>query len=176
MSEIPTIGDVVREWRQYWQISLTDFCQQTKLSKGYVSELEHNKIDNPKKDKLKILAKALRITEMDIVSRRMPPKDGAAQSTPSSKQGIAGQGNQEDSPVPPPSILAVAGIAAAPSGINQEPREQGRSINREVGQILDEYALPFAESELALQLIRAATRAICETLKAKLEDRGNYER
>jgi transcriptional regulator with XRE-family HTH domain len=104
MSEIPTIGDVVREWRQNLQISLTDFCQQTKLSKGYVSELEHNKIDNPKMDKLEVLAKALRMTVMDIVSRRMPPKDGAVQSTPSSKQGIAGQGDQEDSPVSLPSL------------------------------------------------------------------------
>jgi transcriptional regulator with XRE-family HTH domain len=95
MSEIPTIGDVVREWRQYLQISLTEFSQKTKLSKGYISELEHNKIANPKKDKLKQLSAALGLTEMDIVSRRMPPKDGGAVPTTSSKQGLAGQGNQQ---------------------------------------------------------------------------------
>ena len=76
MSGIPTIGDVVREWRRYRQISLTDFCQQTELSKSYVSELEHNKIDNPKQDKLERLALALGISIMDIVSRQMPPGIG----------------------------------------------------------------------------------------------------
>jgi transcriptional regulator with XRE-family HTH domain len=54
LNELPTIGDVVREWRAYRQISLTDFCEQTKLSKGYVSELEHNKISNPKKKRLEL--------------------------------------------------------------------------------------------------------------------------
>jgi len=95
MSEIPTIGDVVREWRQYWRISLTDFCQQTKLSKGYVSELEHNKIENPKKDKLEVLAKALGISVIDMVSRCMPPRDRAAVTTSSSQQGVVGQGIQQ---------------------------------------------------------------------------------
>jgi transcriptional regulator with XRE-family HTH domain len=78
MSGIPTIGDVVREWRRYRQIPLTEFSKRTKRSKGYISELEHNKIDNPKLDKLKIMAAALGITVRDIVSRRMPGevKDG----------------------------------------------------------------------------------------------------
>jgi len=86
MSEIPAIGDVVREWRQYRQISLTEFSQQTKLSKGYISELEHKKIDNPKPAKLKRMAAALGISELDIVSRRMPDKrrrrGGALSSDP----------------------------------------------------------------------------------------------
>lgn len=72
MSGIPAIGDVVREWRGYLQISLTEFSRRTKLSKGYISELEHNKIDNPKADKRKRLAAALGITERDILSRLMP--------------------------------------------------------------------------------------------------------
>jgi transcriptional regulator with XRE-family HTH domain len=72
MSGIPAIGDVVREWRRYRQISLTEFSKRTKRSKGYISELEHNKIDNPKLDKLKRIAAALGISVRDIVSRRMP--------------------------------------------------------------------------------------------------------
>lgn len=79
MSGIPTIGDVVREWRRYLQISLTEFSKETKLTKGYISELEHNKIDNPKPPKRKALAAALGISERDIVSRRMPPKSGEAE-------------------------------------------------------------------------------------------------
>lgn len=78
MSGIPAIGDVVREWRQYRQISLTEFSKQTKLTKGYISELEHNKIDNPKQDKLERMAEPLGISVRDILSRRMPGnvKDG----------------------------------------------------------------------------------------------------
>jgi transcriptional regulator with XRE-family HTH domain len=72
MSGLPAIGDVVREWRRYRQISLTEFSKRTKRSKGYISELEHNKIDNPKLDKLKRIAAALGISVRDIVSRRMP--------------------------------------------------------------------------------------------------------
>jgi len=88
MSYIPTIGDVVREFRRDRQISLTDFSRRTGLSKGYISGLEHNKIDNPKSDKLKRLAAALRISERDIVSRRMPHevKDGNV----ASKEDVAG--------------------------------------------------------------------------------------
>ena len=105
MSSIPTIGDVVREWRRYRQISLTDFCQQTQLSKGYISELEHNKIGTPKQDKVKKLAPALGISEMDILSRRMPPE-------------VEGQGDNKGAQaaaqvVPAHQPPAVAGIEAS---------------------------------------------------------------
>jgi transcriptional regulator with XRE-family HTH domain len=82
MSGIPAIGDVVREWRRYRQISLTEFSKRTKRSKGYISELEHNKIDNPKPDKLERIAAALGISVRDILSRRMPDevKDGMVAS------------------------------------------------------------------------------------------------
>jgi transcriptional regulator with XRE-family HTH domain len=86
MSGIPTIGDVVREWRRYHQISLTEFSKRTKLTKGYISELEHNKIDNPKQDKLERMAEPLRISVRDILSRRMPElrrrRGGALASPP----------------------------------------------------------------------------------------------
>jgi transcriptional regulator with XRE-family HTH domain len=89
MSGIPAIGDVVREWRRYRQISLTEFSKRTKRSKGYISELEHNKIDNPKPDKLKRMATALGISVMDIVSRRLPDevKDGNVASN-EDRQGV----------------------------------------------------------------------------------------
>ena len=86
MSGIPTIGDVVREWRRYHQISLTEFSKRTKLTKGYISELEHNKIDNPKQDKLERMAEPLRISVRDILSRRMPElrrRRGGALASPS---------------------------------------------------------------------------------------------
>jgi transcriptional regulator with XRE-family HTH domain len=72
----------VREWRRYHQISLTEFSKRTKLTKGYISELEHNKIDNPKQDKLERMAVALGISVRDILSRRMPDevKDGKVAS------------------------------------------------------------------------------------------------
>jgi transcriptional regulator with XRE-family HTH domain len=90
MNELPAIGDVVREWRQYHQISLTEFSKQTNLSKGYISELEHKKIDNPKPEKLRRMAEALRLTERDIVSRRMPSENGEEVITPNEEQLLAG--------------------------------------------------------------------------------------
>ncbi|MGI0023527.1 MAG: helix-turn-helix domain-containing protein [Nitrososphaera sp.] len=85
MGEIPAIGDVVREWRQDRQISLTEFSRRTGLSKGYISELEHNKIDNPKSDKRKRIAAALGITERDMLSRRMPDEMRAVVSQQTQK-------------------------------------------------------------------------------------------
>jgi transcriptional regulator with XRE-family HTH domain len=115
MSGIPAIGDVVREWRQYRQISLTEFSQQAKLTKGYISELEHNKIDNPKPDKLERMAAALGISALDIVSRRMPSDNSGAGTTSSLQQSAVGQPTQKVSspstrlntplPTPPKEIL-----------------------------------------------------------------------
>jgi transcriptional regulator with XRE-family HTH domain len=116
MSEIPGIGDVVREWRGYRQISLTEFSKRTKLTKGYISELEHNKIDNPKTDKLERMAEPLGISVLDILSRRMPDevKDGNVagneedqatalvdvpeEGAPGGKQPALGQPNPKASP------------------------------------------------------------------------------
>jgi transcriptional regulator with XRE-family HTH domain len=130
MSGIPTIGDVVREWRRYLQISLTEFSKKTKLTKGYISELEHNKIDNPKPPKRKALAAALGITERDIVSRRMPPKSDEAEED---------EDQRSDTPIP--------SIAHAAKAIPYVPFDTTEDEIEEIKDLIASASLPEEEDK-----------------------------
>jgi transcriptional regulator with XRE-family HTH domain len=73
MSDIPTIGDVVRRWRQErFKLNLTDFAKHAGLSKGYLSAVERNRIKNPTDEKREMLAAAIGITDRELLARTMP--------------------------------------------------------------------------------------------------------
>jgi transcriptional regulator with XRE-family HTH domain len=92
---LPTIGDVILAWRKFRGLRSTELVQLAGIKKGYLSALEHNKRATPQETYLAKLADALEVPLQDIYGRRMPPKDGAVVTTPSSKQGVAGQGSQQ---------------------------------------------------------------------------------
>jgi transcriptional regulator with XRE-family HTH domain len=94
-TRLPTIGDVVLAWRKFRGLRSTELVQLAGIKKGYLSALEHNKRATPQETYLAKLADALEVPLQDIYGRRLPPKDGAAVTTTSSKQGVAGQGNQQ---------------------------------------------------------------------------------
>lgn len=66
------LGDVVRQWRIARGRSSAEFAGHAGLSRSYVSEVEHNRIKQPRKEKLQALAKALDLSVFDLVIRRMP--------------------------------------------------------------------------------------------------------
>lgn len=70
-------GQVVRAWREVRGIKLTELARQAgrPITRGYLSSLEHNKIQNPGYTHLSRLAEALSISIEDIIIRRMPPKE-----------------------------------------------------------------------------------------------------
>src|SRR3954453_14589504 len=73
MSYIPTIGDVVRRWRQErFKLNLTEFAKHAGLSKAYLSAVESNKIKNPKDKTREKLAAAIGITVRELLARKMP--------------------------------------------------------------------------------------------------------
>jgi transcriptional regulator with XRE-family HTH domain len=92
---LPTIGDVVLAWRKFRGLRSTELVQKAGIKKGYLSALEHNKRATPQEAYLAKLAKALDVPLQDLYGRRMPPKDGAVGTTPSSKQGVPAQGKQQ---------------------------------------------------------------------------------
>lgn len=51
---------------------MTEFANKTKVSKGYISALEHNRIEQPTNERLAQLAEILEIEVWDILARRMP--------------------------------------------------------------------------------------------------------
>jgi transcriptional regulator with XRE-family HTH domain len=92
---LPTIGDVILAWRKYRGMRPTELVRKAGIKKGYLSALEHNKRATPQEAFLAKLADALEVPLQDIYGRRMPPKDGTAVTTSSSKQGVSGQGGQQ---------------------------------------------------------------------------------
>lgn len=70
--EIP-LGEVVKSWREHRGLSVTEFAERAGISKAYVSELEHRKIETPGKKRMSQLATGLAIDYWDLVQRRMPP-------------------------------------------------------------------------------------------------------
>jgi transcriptional regulator with XRE-family HTH domain len=73
MRNVPSIGDVVRQWRIFHQLNVTEFAKLARLTKGYVSGLENNKIENPTPPNLEKLANAIGITVLELHARKLPP-------------------------------------------------------------------------------------------------------
>jgi transcriptional regulator with XRE-family HTH domain len=76
----------------------TELSEKAGVRIAYLSEVEHDRTIHPQEEFLEKLADALNVPLEDILGRRMPLKDGATVTTPSSKQSVAGQGNQKESP------------------------------------------------------------------------------
>ncbi|SRR6266568_8846259 len=69
-----SIGEVVKAWREMRGYTLTELAQRTNstITKGYLSQLENNRIDQPNDDHLLRIAKALDIPVEYLLTRRMP--------------------------------------------------------------------------------------------------------
>ena len=96
MSEIPSIGDVVRQWRSFHKLNVTEFAKRAGLSKGYVSELENNKIDNPTPPNLEKLAAAIGISVLDLLARRMPGEVDALRTAVDQPQPVVPSPGEDD--------------------------------------------------------------------------------
>ena len=108
MSQIPAeldtpIGHVVKAWRVHRRLSSTALAKAANVPKGYLSELEHNKIAQPGKTRLAQLAGALEVSVWDLWTRRMPPgtaseaagrsvSAGALPGTPAARAAAFGAG------------------------------------------------------------------------------------
>jgi len=66
------VGEVIRSWREFRGWSVTELADRAQLTKGYISQLENNKIKRPNDQRLANLAGALGIEVWDIIARRMP--------------------------------------------------------------------------------------------------------
>ncbi len=72
-----SLGDVIRAWRTAHGWTVTELARQAGLSKGYISQVEHSKIMQPKLEQLARIASALGITEWDLINRRLPNQPGS---------------------------------------------------------------------------------------------------
>lgn len=67
-----SLGEVIRAWRTAHGWTVTELARRTGVSKGYISQVEHSKILQPKLEQLARIAGALGITEWDLINRRLP--------------------------------------------------------------------------------------------------------
>ena len=145
------IGEAVKRWRQFRGISLTGLANRAGMTKGYLSQVEHNKISRPSDEYLGRLADALSIEVESLLARQMPPSTQAA------------------------NLLHGAGIYSSPIVLSQRSREQDNEVDETVAEIIAEFNLPIGERELAEQLVLEATRSICRVIKQRLEKEGTDE-
>src|SRR3990167_2206383 len=74
------MGDVVKAWREKRGWTVTQLAERVaeckgvplSVAKAYLSKLEHNKICNSGPEYRKCLAKVLGVSDLDLVTRRMP--------------------------------------------------------------------------------------------------------
>ncbi len=113
-----SIGDVVKAWRKVRNWTLAELAQRcdSTITKGYLSQLENNRIEQPNDDHLLRIAKALTIPVEYLLMRRLPTeqdtqeKDVGSQSasrpTQSSEQPSVALEEEEGftfgSPIPAP--------------------------------------------------------------------------
>lgn len=62
------LGDNIKRLRKSKNISINSLSKNTKISLGYLSDLENNKAKNPTIDKLEIIAAALGTTTKELLS------------------------------------------------------------------------------------------------------------
>ena len=69
-----SIGDTVRAWREARDLNVTELARRcgSPITKGYLSQLEHNKVRQPSEDHLMRIAAALKIPVLFLVTRRLP--------------------------------------------------------------------------------------------------------
>jgi transcriptional regulator with XRE-family HTH domain len=98
MSEIPTIGNVIRQWReQHFKLNVTAFAKRAGMSKGYISAVENNVIKNPTDENLEKLAAAIGISVRELLARKLP-SDPENQERPQPTGSVASHTKESGSP------------------------------------------------------------------------------
>src|SRR6266849_2652021 len=69
-----SLGEVVKAWRAARELTVTELAARAgkPITKGYISEVEHNKIRQPNDEYLIRIATALDIPALYLVTRRLP--------------------------------------------------------------------------------------------------------
>lgn len=71
--DIP-VGEIIRSWREHKGLKLTELASMSNIAKGYLSQIEHGKINMPGTAILISVAEALGISPWDIIHRISPTK------------------------------------------------------------------------------------------------------
>lgn len=68
----PSIGEVVRSWREVRGLTPSQLAQRANVAQPYISQLEHGKIKRPGDDILERLAAGLDVPLIDLLLRKLP--------------------------------------------------------------------------------------------------------
>ncbi len=96
-----SLGEVVKAWRAARELTVTELAARAgkPITKGYISEVEHNKIRQPNDEYLIRIATALDIPALYLVTRRLPDE---LSSDEQKKIGNGEGGFTFGSPLPSP--------------------------------------------------------------------------
>lgn len=70
-AEAQAIGDRVRQFRDERGLSLSQLAERAKISKSYISAIEHGEAPRPSGQTLYAIAEALGVTMSDLLGRRL---------------------------------------------------------------------------------------------------------
>ncbi len=184
------IGEVVRKWREAHGWTVTELARRAKLDKGYVSQVERGKIQRPKLPHLRLLATALGVEDIVLVTHQLPrsPLESASQSEPPTLSTAAPTGTQPKQPTVPVSMPGSSGAAVRPSPLrvpleDDEPtadasirEEQSGAVT--AGEHVDNLiaALPPIARPEAVQRILDIADLICRGIRSRYLKEGSHDR
>jgi transcriptional regulator with XRE-family HTH domain len=82
-----TLGEIVRRYRDERGLTLSQLAAKAKVSKSYISAIEHGEGPRPSGNTLYAIAEALGVTMSDLLGRRLLP--AAARDRPASLEEFA---------------------------------------------------------------------------------------
>jgi transcriptional regulator with XRE-family HTH domain len=79
----PSLGHVVKAWREARGLTITQLASHAgaPMTKGYLSQLEHDRIRLPRDENLARLSAALEIPVVYLLTRRLPDKASRAEAS-----------------------------------------------------------------------------------------------
>ena len=143
-----TIGEVVRSWRRHHGLTVTELAAQAgpPITKGYVSQLERDKIRTPGDTKLAQLARALGVSVRDLVNRRLPADL---------------VGKEADLEQPP-----VRSLGPVFSALPEPPDDDEQTTGRRVERLIAAARLTEKEEELVANYLVETAERVLELLRS----------
>jgi transcriptional regulator with XRE-family HTH domain len=155
------IGTVVRAWREARGLTVTGLAEKAgrPITKGYLSELEHNKTLHPGNVHLTQLARALEIPVRYLINRYFPDEVARTQDTP--LEPVANS-------TPSSTRRRRNGILASP--LRAEPPPEQRSveattIGQDIDTVLNGENLSPEEYDRLRQCLTTHTRQLTQLMK-----------
>ena len=119
-----SIGEVVKAWRTLHRLTLAELAQRcdSTITKGYLSQLENSRIEQPNDEHMLSIAKALDIPVEYLVIRRLPTEQDTQEKRTNSVQSVPHSSEQSSATLAEAEGFTFGSPIVAPR--REEPSEE----------------------------------------------------